>query len=140
MNYKRLSPFKLVRFLFTSFVLLVFSLHTNAQTESFAGVGNYASGSKIPKSVFTSLPSVGVYVRDVALELKYTVTSYTLKLADDEGGIRRISCQGSSFSALAKQSINDYTKAGDVIVIENIRAKNESGAEVKLPSLVYYIE
>ena len=79
-------------------------------------------------------------MRDVILEIKYTVTGYTLKLADDEGNLKQVQCEGSAFSSLAKKHINDYTKAGDIISIENIRAKDEGGREVKIPALLYYIE
>jgi len=135
MNYKKLLQIKLI-----GAFLLFYSLKVSAQTQASAALGAYTSGSKIPKAVFSTLPGVGVYVRDVVLEIKYNVTSYTLKLADDEGILRQAPCQGAAFSSLAKQYINDYTKPGDIISIENIKAKDEGGREVKLPSLMYYIE
>ena len=139
MTYKEFSRHKLC-IVFMVAALFIFSLESDAQTKAVAGIGNYPSGSKIPKSVFNTLPDVGVYVRDVVFEVKYNVTSYTLKLADNEGGIKQVTCQGSPFSSLAKQYINDYTKSGDIITIESIKAKDEGGREVKLPSLLYYIE
>ena len=126
--------------LFISIASLSISSEIKAQTKPAAAVGAYPSGSQIPKSVFNTLPGVGVYVWDVVFEIKYSVISYTVKLADDEGNLKQVTCQGSAFSALAKQYINDYTKRGDVISIENIKAKDEGGREVKLPALVYYIE
>ena len=140
MNYKNLLPNKLFRLAFISAGLLFFSLETTAQTQPTAAVGTFQSGSKIPKIIFKSLPGIGVYVKDVVLEIKYTVTSYTLKLVDAEGNIKQVQCQRSAFSTLAKQYINDHTKPGDAISIQNIKAKDEGGSEVKLPALVYYIE
>jgi DNA/RNA endonuclease YhcR with UshA esterase domain len=134
MNYNNLRLF------FIGTALLSYSLNTSAQTQASAAVGAYPSGSQIPKAVFNSLPGVGVYVRDVVFEIKYNVTSYTLKLADDEGNLKQVQCQGSAFSSLAKKYINDYTKPGDIISIESIRAKDGGGREVKLPALLYYIE
>ena len=86
------------------------------------------------------MPGIGVYVRDVVFEIKYTVTSYTLKLADDEGNLKQIVCLGARFSPIARQYINAYTKTGDIISIENIKARDEGGREIKLPALMYYIE
>lgn len=134
MNYKSFR-----RFLIGTIVLF-YSTKPLAQTQTSAAVGAYPSGSPIPKSVFSSLPGVGVYVRDVVFEAKYTVVSYTLKLADDEGNLKQVLCHGSAFSSLAKQCINDYARPGDVISIENIKARDGGGREVKLPSLLYYIE
>jgi len=126
--------------LFFTASFLFISGETKAQAKVAAGIGNYQSGSVIPKTIFNTLPGIGVYVRDVVFEVKYTVISYTLKLADNEGNLKQVTCQGSAFSSLAKQYINDYTKSGDVISIQNIYAKDEGGREVKLPALVYYIE
>lgn len=83
---------------------------------------------------------MGVYIKDAPFEIKYTVTSFTLKLADDEGNLKQVQCQGAAFSSLAKKYINDYTKPGDIITIENIRVRDEGGREMKIAALLYYME
>ena len=140
MNYKNLLQTKSFGLVCIGIALLFYSLESNGQTSTSAAIGAYTSGTKIPKSVFSTLPAIGVHVKDVVLEIKYTVTSYTLKVTDEEGNIKQAHCQGSAFSALAKQYIKDYTKPGDMISIERILAKDESGREVRIPALVYYIE
>lgn len=105
-----------------------------------AVVGGYQSGSKIAKDVFSSLPGVGVYVRDVVFELKYTVIGYTVKLVDATGNIMEINCEGAPFSPVAKRAIQENAKSGDIITIQNIRVKSEDNREMKLPALMYHIE
>lgn len=140
MNHKTFLPTKSFKLFLTSFAFVVASFKSIAQTPASAAVDGYPSGTVIPKRVFTSQPGIGVYVKATVFEIKYQVIGYTLKIADGEGGVREVACQGSAFSSLAKQAINDYAKPGGIISIQNIRARHEGGGEMKLPALVYYIE
>ncbi len=140
MNNKNGHQIKLKGLFFTCVFIASLSVTSMAQTRANANVGGFESGSKIPKSTFVTLPGVGVYIKEAPFEIKYTVLSFTVKLVDDENGVKEVSCQGSAFSALAKKYINDYAQPGDIISIQNIRVKDEGGQEKKLPALLYIIQ
>ena len=105
-----------------------------------ATVGGFASGSNVPFDAFQKQAGLGLYVKDFPFEVKYEVLTYTITLEDNKGGIVEAKCQGSSFSTAARQYIGEYLKPGRTLTIDEIRAKDASGKEVKVPSLVYYIK
>lgn len=108
--------------------------------QPYGSVGGFHSGAYISGDVFRSQPGVGIYVTNSPFEIKYEVVSFTLVLADDKGGIKKVDCNGSIFSPEAKQSLNQYLKPGDIVTIENIWAKQPDGKKFRLPSLLYNIK
>jgi ribosomal protein L18E len=72
--------------------------------------------------------------------VKYEVLGFTLTVDDEKGGVKSVDCEGSLFSSQAKQYIEQYVKAGRVVTIDKIRVKDPSGRNLKLSSLVYYIQ
>lgn len=108
--------------------------------EPKATIGGFISGSYITADALRSKSGVGVYIENFPFEIKYEVIGFTVVLPDDKGGIKSVDCQGSLFSAEAKQYMNQYLKAGDIVTIEKILVKNDSGREIKLPSLMYNIK
>lgn len=104
-----------------------------------ATVGGFASGSKVSGDVFKAQPGISVFVKDAPFEVKYDVVGFSVSMVDDANKVKDVYCEGATFSALAKEYIAAYVKNGDVVTIQNIRAKNGNGKEIKLPALVYAI-
>ncbi len=105
-----------------------------------ASVGAFSSGANIPADDFRKQAGVGLWVKDFPFEVKYEVLGYTFTIPDDNGGIKAVDIQGASFSSEAKQYIDQYLKPGKLVTIDNIRAKDTGGKELKIPSLLYYIK
>jgi hypothetical protein len=108
--------------------------------QPFATIGGLTSGSKAVADVFKAQSGLGIYVKDSPFEVKYEVTSYTIKLEDSQGNLLSADCQGALFSPLAKQYLEQYAKTGNIVTIESIRAKDDIGRELKIPSVFYYIK
>jgi hypothetical protein len=108
--------------------------------QPLGSVGGFLSGAYINSDVFRSHPGLGIYVANCPFEIKYEVVSFTVVLADDKGGIKKVDCNGAVFSPEAKQNLNQYVKSGDIVTIENIWAKEPDGRKLKLPSLLYNIK
>lgn len=104
-------------------------------------VGGYASGENVAAGAFKAQGGVGAYIKDFPLDLKYSVTSFSISADNDEGDIDVADCQGNSWQGNTKaQNIVKNLKAGRLVTIDNIRAKGDDGKVRKLPSLVYYIK
>jgi hypothetical protein len=103
-------------------------------------VGGFYSGAYISSDVFRSQAGLGIYVANSPFDEKYEVLGFTLVLADDKGGIKKVDCIGATFSPEAKQNLDQYAKAGNIVTIENIRVKTPNGSKLKLPSLLYNIK
>lgn len=105
-----------------------------------ASVGGFSSGTNIPAEAFRKQAGVGMLVKDFPFEVKYEVLGYTFTIDDDNGRIKQVDIQGASFSSEAKQCIDQYVKPGKTVTIDNIRAKDAGGRELRIPSLVYFIK
>jgi hypothetical protein len=106
----------------------------------FATVGGYLSGRKIKDDAFRSHPGLGVFLKDFPFEVRYEVTGFTFTVGDDQGNVRTTDCESALFTPGAKQLIEQYAKPGEMVTIDKIRVKDPSGKELKIPSLVYYIQ
>ncbi|MBL7725216.1 MAG: hypothetical protein JNK27_13785 [Chitinophagaceae bacterium] len=106
----------------------------------FATIGGHISGDSMPADEFKRQAGVGLSIKDFPFDIQYEIISFTFTFDDDQGNIRQFNCQGSTFSNFAKQSINQFIKAGQTVAIDNIRVKGPDGKEWKTPSLVYYIK
>jgi len=106
----------------------------------FATIGGHISGDSMPADEFKRHAGVGLSIKDYPFEIHFEIISFTLTLDGDQDTIIEFNCQGSSFSSMAKQGINQYIKPGGVVTIDNIRVKVPDGKERKIPSLVYYIK
>jgi hypothetical protein len=61
-------------------------------------------------------------------------------VGDDEGNVRTADCESTVFTPRAKQLIEQYAKPGEMVTIDKIRVKDPSGKELKIPSLVYFMQ
>ena len=102
-------------------------------------VGGFVSGSTLSKDVLKTQPGVAVFIKDAPFDLKYDVIGFNVKMLDDANKPIDVYCEGAAFSAKARQCISDFVKPGDLVTIQNIRAKDVSGREIKIPGLVYNI-
>ena len=105
-----------------------------------ATIGGFFSGETVALNSFLNQSGVGLYLKDFPFPVKFEVVSYTLTFDDAKGNIREAYCEGSGFTETAKNSIKEYLKAGSTVTIDRILAKDESGTQKKIPSLVYYIK
>ncbi len=104
-----------------------------------ATVGAYPSGESVPAGAFRAQSGVGAYIKDFPLNLKYSVTSFTITADNAEGDIDEAACQGNLWSPKALQMIKGLAP-GRTVTIDAIRAVGPDGRNQKLPSLVYYIK
>lgn len=98
------------------------------------------SGANVAASDFMSQAGVGVYLKDFPFEVSYEVVGFTFATDTENGEIKSVECQGAAFSPAVKGIISQYVKPGRTVTIDNIRVKDPSGKERKVPSLVYYIK
>ncbi|WP_276499944.1 gliding motility protein GldM [Terrimonas pollutisoli] len=104
-----------------------------------ATVGAYPSGESISAGAFKAQSGVGAYIKDFPLNLKYSVTSFTIAADNAEGDIDEAACQGNLWSPKALQIVRGLGP-NRTVTIDNIRAVGPDGRNQKLPSLVYYIK
>lgn len=106
-----------------------------------ATVGGMASGDNVPAGAFKAQGGVAAWIKDFPLNLKYTVTGFSISADNDDGDIDNADVQGNMFASSPKaMSIIKNLKAGRMVTIDNIRAVGEDKRSRKLPSLVYYIK
>jgi hypothetical protein len=105
-----------------------------------ATIGGHTSGSKLTAGAFQTQAGLGVYLKDFPFDVKYKVLGFTFSVDDGKGEVKSADCQGDLFSSEAKQYIDQYVKPERVVTITNIRAKDQGGRELQLPSLMYYIQ
>jgi hypothetical protein len=105
-----------------------------------ATIGGFRSGVNVPLGSFLNQAGIGLYLQDFPFEVKYDVVSYTFSFDDAKGDIREAYCEGSGFTEAAKNLMKEYLKPGSTVTIDRILGKDESGKQVKIPSLVYYIK
>jgi hypothetical protein len=82
---------------------------------------------------------VGAFIKDFPLDLKYTVTSFTLTADDENGDIQEAPCTGNTWSPKALSIIRGLT-GGRTVTIDNVRVQCPDGQNRKIPGLVYYIK
>ncbi|MGZ3840092.1 MAG: type IX secretion system motor protein PorM/GldM [Flavisolibacter sp.] len=105
-----------------------------------ATVGGNASGDNINAGAFKAQAGVGAYIKDFPFDLKYSVTSFSLSIDNDEGDVETADCTGNGWSTKAQGMISRLVKPGRLVTIDAIRAQGPDGRTRKLPSLVYYIK
>ncbi len=103
-------------------------------------VGGYTSGDNINAGAFKAQAGVGAYIKDFPFDLKYSVTSFSLTIDNDEGDVETADCTGNSWNSKAVSMINRLIKPGRLVTVDGIRAQGPDGRTRKLPSLVYYIK
>jgi len=104
-----------------------------------ATIGGLNSGDKITADIFKKEEGIGASAKDFPFDVHYEVIGFTFSIDDDKGVSRSSDCEGALFSAQAREYIDQYLKAGRTVTITNIRAKDPGGKELRLPSLVYYM-
>jgi gliding motility-associated protein GldM len=104
-----------------------------------ATIGGYASGENVPAGGFKSQAGVGAYIKDFPLDLKYTVSSFSITGDTEDGDLVEAACTGNTWNPQARALISRL-KPGATVTIDNIRAMGPDGRSRKLPSLVYYIK
>ena len=104
-----------------------------------ATVGGVASNENMTAGQFRAQTGVGAYIKDFPLNLKYSVTSFTLAADNVEGDIEEAACTGYQWSPKALNMIKNL-QPGRTVSIENIRATGPDGRNQKLPGLTYYIK
>ncbi len=104
-----------------------------------ATVGGVASNENMTAGQFKAQTGVGAYIKDFPLNLKYTVTSFTLAADNADGDIDEAPCTGYQWSPKALNMIRNL-QPGRTVSIENIRAVGPDGRSQKLPGLTYYIK
>ena len=104
-----------------------------------ATIGGVASNENMTVGQLRAQTGVGAYIKDFPLNLRYTVTSFTLTADNDDGDIDEAACTGNTWSPKAQQIINGM-KPGRMVTVENIRATGPDGRSQKLPGLTYYIK
>ncbi|HEU0111186.1 MAG TPA: gliding motility protein GldM [Flavisolibacter sp.] len=105
-----------------------------------ATVGGYASGDNINAGAFKAQAGVGAYIKDFPFDLKYSVTSFSITVDNDEGDVETADCTGNTWNSRAQGIINRLIKPGRLVTLDGIRATGPDGRSRKLPSLVYYIK
>ncbi|MGK2864762.1 MAG: gliding motility protein GldM [Chitinophagaceae bacterium] len=104
-----------------------------------ATVGGVASNENMTAGQFRAQTGVGAYIKDFPLNLKYTVTGFTLAADNADGDIDEAPCTGYLWSPKALNMIKNL-QPGRTVSIENIRATGPDGRNQKLPGLTYYIK
>jgi hypothetical protein len=105
-----------------------------------ATVGGYPSGQTITSAALQAQAGVGAYIMDFPFDVRYKIIGYTLMMGDEKGNVKSVDCESAEFSPEAKQYINQHVKPGSIVTIDKIRAKDQGGRILKLPSLVYHIQ
>jgi gliding motility-associated protein GldM len=104
-----------------------------------ATVGGVMSNENMPAGQFKAQGGVGAFIKDFPLDLKYTVTSFTLTADDENGDVVEAPCQGNTWSPKALSVIRGLT-GGRTVTIDNVRVLCPDGQNRKIPGLVYYIK
>lgn len=104
-----------------------------------ATIGGVMSGDNMTSGQIRSQGGVGAFIKDFPLNIKYSVTSFTLSADNDEGTIDEAPCQGNTWSPKALSILKGLV-GGRTVTVDNIRAVGPDGQSRKIPSLVYYIK
>lgn len=105
-----------------------------------ATIGGVASNENMNAGTLRAQAGVGAYIKDFPLNLKYTVTSFTIVMDDPESGdLLEAACTGNTWSPKA-QGMIQRARAGQTLSVEQIRAVGPDGRNQKLPGLTYYIK
>jgi gliding motility-associated protein GldM len=106
--------------------------------DPIATVGGVASNENVPAGQFRNQPGVSAYIKDFPLDIKYSVTSFTITMDDANGDIQEAAVQGNTWNAQALAIVRGAV-AGRMVTIDNIYAVGPDGKRRKVPGLVYYI-
>ncbi len=104
-----------------------------------ATIGGLMSGENMTAGQIKGQGGVGAFIKDFPLDIKYTVTSFTLSADNADGDIDEAPCQGNTWSPKALGIIRGLS-AGRTVTVDNIRAVGPDNKSRKIPSLVYYIK
>ena len=104
-----------------------------------ATIGGVMSGDNMNAGQIRAQGGVGAFIKDFPLDIKYSVTSFTLSADNDEGTIDEAPCSGNTWSPKALGILRGLA-GGRTVTVDNIRAVGPDGQNRKIPSLVYYIK
>jgi gliding motility-associated protein GldM len=104
-----------------------------------ATIGGVMSNENMLAGQIRAQTGVGAFIKDFPLDIKYTVTSFTIAADNADGDIDEAPCQGNTFSPKALSMIKNLA-AGRTVTVDNIRAVGPDGKNRKIPGLVYYIK
>ena len=102
-------------------------------------IGGVMSGDNMNAGQIRAQGGVGAFIKDFPLDIKYTVTSFTLSADNDEGTIDEAPCSGNLWSPKALSILKGLV-GGRTVTVDNIRAVGPDQVSRKVPSLVYYIK
>jgi hypothetical protein len=106
----------------------------------YGTVGGFKSGANVSADAFRQQVGLGLYIQDFPFDVKFEVVSFTITMDTHNKDIVEARCEGAKFSDAATALISEHLKPGTTVTIDNILAKDESGKQKKIPSLVYYIK
>jgi gliding motility-associated protein GldM len=104
-----------------------------------ATIGGAMSGDNMNAGTIRAQGGVGAFIKDFPLDIKYTVTSFTLTADNDDGLIDEAPCQGNTWSPKALSILKGLVN-GRTVTVDNIRAVGPDQISRKIPSLIYYIK
>jgi hypothetical protein len=104
-----------------------------------ATISGFVSGDTITANVFRSQAGVDLYIKDFPFQVEYETLEFTFTINDEKGTPKSAHCEGAFFSPQTKEYMDHFLKPGTAVAITNIRAKDPSGREVKVPSLIYFV-
>ena len=104
-----------------------------------ATIGGVMSGENMTPGQISGQGGVGAFIKDFPLDIKYSVTAFTLSADNADGDIEEAPCQGNLWSPKALGILRGL-RAGRTVTVDNIRAVGPDGKSRKIPSLVYYIK
>ena len=104
-----------------------------------ATIGGVLSNENMTAGQLRAQTGVGAFIKDFPLDIRYTVTSFTITMDDENGDIREAACQGNTFSPAALAIIKS-AGPGRMLTVDNIRAVGPDNKSRKIPGLVYYIK
>ena len=104
-----------------------------------ATIGGVASNENMTAGQLRAQTGVGAYIKDFPLDIKYTVTTFTITMDNADGDIIEAVCQGNTWSPAALNIIRGAAP-GRMLTVDNIRAVGPDNKSRKIPGLVYYIK
>jgi len=116
-----------------------FNYRVRTIPQPVASVGGVPSNENMGAGQFRAQQGVSAAIKDFPLDLKYTVTQFTITMDDENGDIKEAACTGNTWSPAALAIVRGATP-GRMVTIDNIRATGPDGKNNKIPGLVYYIK
>lgn len=102
-------------------------------------VGGRVSGDSVSAKVFMAQEGISAGLRNVPIDLTYTVTGCTMNIQDEKGVVKSTNFHGALFTPEVKQFMQENLKPGTIVTIGNLYVKTADAAQMKLLPLVYHI-